>query len=177
MDMQNTLQAIVDASVLPLSLLIVGVGDDDFSAMEVLDGDDHRIRAPSGRLAARDCVQFVPFRNGVQVGGGRHAQVSPVPVCGLAVPMRLPMHWPAGGHGVVPTTTNLSQRCSAANSRLTRRLLLPCRLQRDAVEELASQLLAELPGQVVEHFFDHRKIPPPTRASAPPPPAVAADGY
>ncbi|EFN57401.1 hypothetical protein CHLNCDRAFT_142828 [Chlorella variabilis] len=122
MDMQNTLQAIVDASVLPLSLLIVGVGDDDFSAMEVLDGDDHRIRAPSGRLAARDCVQFVPFRNGVQVGGGRHAQ-------------------------------------------------------RDAVEELASQLLAELPGQVVEHFFDHRKIPPPTRASAPPPPAVAADGY
>jgi hypothetical protein len=76
MDMANTLQAIVDASVLPLSLLIVGVGDDDFSAMEVLDGDDTLLRSPSGRVAARDCVQFVPFRNGLQVGNSRNAQVS-----------------------------------------------------------------------------------------------------
>ena len=62
MDMQNTLQALVNASELPLSLLIVGVGNEDFSAMDVLDGDQHRIRAPDGRMAARDSVQFVPFR-------------------------------------------------------------------------------------------------------------------
>lgn len=35
MDMANTLQAVVSASQLPLSLLIVGVGNEDFAAMEV----------------------------------------------------------------------------------------------------------------------------------------------
>ena len=35
MDMANTLRAVADASNLPLSLLIVGVGSEDFSAMEV----------------------------------------------------------------------------------------------------------------------------------------------
>lgn len=35
MDMQNTLTALVNASGLPLSLLIVGVGNEDFAAMEV----------------------------------------------------------------------------------------------------------------------------------------------
>jgi len=35
MDMANTVQAIVSASHLPLSLLIVGVGSADFAAMEV----------------------------------------------------------------------------------------------------------------------------------------------
>ena len=30
--------------------------------LQVLDGDEHRIRAPDGRLALRDAVQFVPFR-------------------------------------------------------------------------------------------------------------------
>ncbi|KAL4428006.1 hypothetical protein ABPG75_002095 [Micractinium tetrahymenae] len=62
MDMQNTLTALVGASSLPLSLLIVGVGNEDFAAMEFLDADEHRLRAPDGRMAARDCVQFVPFR-------------------------------------------------------------------------------------------------------------------
>ena len=62
MDLPATLQALVNASALPLSLLIVGVGNEDFSAMEVLDGDVHRIRAPDGRPAARDAVQFVPYR-------------------------------------------------------------------------------------------------------------------
>lgn len=40
----------------------MGVGNKDFAAMEVLDGDTQRIRAPDGRLAARDTVQFVPLR-------------------------------------------------------------------------------------------------------------------
>ncbi len=35
MDMANTLSAVVEASNLPLSLLIVGVGNEDFAAMEV----------------------------------------------------------------------------------------------------------------------------------------------
>lgn len=39
-DMQATINALVSASVLPISVLIVGVGDADFSGMEALDGDD-----------------------------------------------------------------------------------------------------------------------------------------
>ncbi len=38
MDMDHTLQAIVKASELPLSLLIVGVGNEDFSVRRVEGG-------------------------------------------------------------------------------------------------------------------------------------------
>ena len=56
-------QAIVNAADLPLSIIIVGVGSADFEAMEELDGDTVRLTSPDGRVAARDIVQFVPFRN------------------------------------------------------------------------------------------------------------------
>ena len=38
--MEATKRAIVDASKLPMSIIIVGVGGADFDAMEELDGDD-----------------------------------------------------------------------------------------------------------------------------------------
>ena len=59
--MYDTKEAIVDASSLPLSIIIVGIGSADFSAMEDLDGDNAILTAPSGRKAQRDIVQFVPF--------------------------------------------------------------------------------------------------------------------
>ncbi|XP_072234244.1 copine-3 isoform X2 [Leuresthes tenuis] len=61
-DMDETRNAIVNASRLPMSIIIVGVGGADFKAMEFLDGDDGRLRALSGEAAMRDIVQFVPFR-------------------------------------------------------------------------------------------------------------------
>ncbi|CAL8114916.1 unnamed protein product [Orchesella dallaii] len=61
-DMPNTKEAIVNASTLPLSIIIIGVGGADFTAMEELDGDAVRISF-NGRLAARDIVQFVPYRD------------------------------------------------------------------------------------------------------------------
>ncbi|XP_056220307.1 copine-3-like isoform X1 [Seriola aureovittata] len=61
-DMDETRQAIVNASRLPLSIIIVGVGGADFSAMEFLDGDDGILRSATGEAAMRDIVQFVPFR-------------------------------------------------------------------------------------------------------------------
>ncbi|XP_020501032.1 copine-3 isoform X1 [Labrus bergylta] len=61
-DMDETRNAIVNASRLPMSIIIIGVGDADFSAMEFLDGDDGRLRSLSGESAMRDIVQFVPFR-------------------------------------------------------------------------------------------------------------------
>jgi hypothetical protein len=39
-DMDSTVEAIVAASDIPLSIIIIGVGDGDFSKLEVLDADD-----------------------------------------------------------------------------------------------------------------------------------------
>lgn len=60
--MDETRSAIVNASRLPMSIIIVGVGNADFDAMEFLDGDDGRLRSQTGEAAMRDIVQFVPFR-------------------------------------------------------------------------------------------------------------------
>ena len=62
-DMPQTKSAIVSASVLPLSIVIVGVGDADFSAMEELDADDGVLRDDSGTRCARDIVQFVMHKS------------------------------------------------------------------------------------------------------------------
>lgn len=45
-----------------MSLIIVGVGDADFTAMNFLDGDNGVLRSNRGDTAVRDIVQFVPFR-------------------------------------------------------------------------------------------------------------------
>uniref|UniRef100_A0A9J7Y6F8 Copine III n=2 Tax=Cyprinus carpio TaxID=7962 RepID=A0A9J7Y6F8_CYPCA len=61
-DMDQTRGAIVAASRLPMSIIIVGVGKADFTDMEILDGDDGRLKSIKGEPAVRDIVQFVPFR-------------------------------------------------------------------------------------------------------------------
>ncbi|XP_069353891.1 copine-2 isoform X2 [Eulemur rufifrons] len=61
-DMEETRHAVVQASKLPMSIIIVGVGNADFTAMEFLDGDSRMLRSHTGEEAARDIVQFVPFR-------------------------------------------------------------------------------------------------------------------
>uniref|UniRef100_A0A8C3LUN2 Copine-3 n=1 Tax=Chrysolophus pictus TaxID=9089 RepID=A0A8C3LUN2_CHRPC len=61
-DLDQTRTAIVNASKLPMSIIIVGVGGADFDAMEFLDGDNGVLRSSSGEPAVRDIVQFVPFR-------------------------------------------------------------------------------------------------------------------
>lgn len=70
--MEETRHAVVQASKLPMSIIIVGVGNADFAAMEFLDGDNRRLRSHTGEEAARDIVQFVPFREfrNVSVGPG-----------------------------------------------------------------------------------------------------------
>ncbi|XP_062143737.1 protein BONZAI 3-like isoform X2 [Alnus glutinosa] len=67
-DLQETKDALVRASDLPLSILIVGVGGADFSQMEVLDADGgKRLESSTGRVATHDIVQFVPMQ-GVHSG-------------------------------------------------------------------------------------------------------------
>lgn len=62
-DMEQTKAAIVSASLLPLSIIIVGVGDADFSNMRELDSDDGPLMDNRGRRAKRDIVQFVKFKD------------------------------------------------------------------------------------------------------------------
>ena len=52
----------MEASTLPLSIIIIGIGQADFDSMEELDSDNVQLTAPSGRKAARDIVQFVAMR-------------------------------------------------------------------------------------------------------------------
>lgn len=60
-DMKETTDLIVQAAYLPMSIIIVGVGNSDFKNMEILDGDEG-LYDSLGKKAARDIVQFVPFR-------------------------------------------------------------------------------------------------------------------
>jgi len=61
-DLDTTIDAIIAASNAPMSILIIGVGPEDFSSMEQLDADKKTLKA-NGETAKRDCVQFVSFRD------------------------------------------------------------------------------------------------------------------
>jgi vacuolar-type H+-ATPase subunit F/Vma7 len=59
-DVEDTVREVVRASSLPLSVVIVGVGDSDFTDMKELDGDDPN--SIMGRIGCPDIVNFVEFR-------------------------------------------------------------------------------------------------------------------
>ena len=70
--MPATRDAIVQASCLPLSIIIVGIGGADFQAMEELDGDEEgtgRLTS-KGRAAQRDIVQVGEFISSILVFRG-----------------------------------------------------------------------------------------------------------
>jgi hypothetical protein len=58
--MDQTVNLLVSNCKLPLSIIIVGIGNADFSNMNTLDGDNGLYNS-NGVKAARDIVQFVPF--------------------------------------------------------------------------------------------------------------------
>ena len=60
-DMDNTIDALVEASFMPISVIIIGIGKADFGNMDVLDADESPLVDKNGRKSARDLVQFVPF--------------------------------------------------------------------------------------------------------------------
>jgi hypothetical protein len=62
-DEQPTIDAIVDASTKRLSIVIVGLGDRDFTLLERLDADQCPLESDEGVAVSRDIVQFVAFKN------------------------------------------------------------------------------------------------------------------
>lgn len=62
-DMPETIDCIVEGSFLPLSIIIIGIGNANFDNMVVLDGDDYGLTDSNGRVWMRDIVQFVPFND------------------------------------------------------------------------------------------------------------------
>ena len=63
-DKQETINEIVRASRFPLSLIIVGVGNEDFSMMDELDADEEPLYSTEDNTyMERDIVQFVPFND------------------------------------------------------------------------------------------------------------------
>lgn len=61
-DMDKTIELVYLAAQLPLSIIIVGVGEANFSNMVKLDGDGGTLYNSKGQKVPRDIVQFVPFR-------------------------------------------------------------------------------------------------------------------
>ena len=70
-DLEATRSAIVQASCLPMSIIIIGVGSEDFSFMDLLDSDDSLLTDSSGRKAERDIVQFVELQRFIRGQGTR----------------------------------------------------------------------------------------------------------
>jgi len=78
-DLEATKRALVNASEEAVSVIIVGVGGGDFSAMRELDADRRRLSF-EGKFAKRDIVQFVQLRDFTSPG----APVSPEARAALA---------------------------------------------------------------------------------------------
>ena len=60
-DMADTIDELVEASFLPISVIIIGIGDNDFSSMVELDADNEPLFDRNKRKAVRDLVQFVQY--------------------------------------------------------------------------------------------------------------------
>lgn len=66
--MAATKDLICQAAKLPCSVIIVGLGDANFDAMDELDGDTEPIRDYRGVACSRDIVQFVKYNDCIARG-------------------------------------------------------------------------------------------------------------
>jgi hypothetical protein len=80
-DMLETIQAIVNLSSLPCSIIIVGLcyGYFNFENMHILDGDGGPLRDNQGRQVNRDIVQFVAYNECIKQGNLAEEVLKEVP--------------------------------------------------------------------------------------------------
>lgn len=62
-DLQETIDCIIKGCALPLSVVIVGIGNESFTKMDQLDGNDEPLVSSDGNKMTRDIVRFVSFNN------------------------------------------------------------------------------------------------------------------
>ncbi|CAD8192936.1 unnamed protein product [Paramecium pentaurelia] len=60
-DMLESIDDIIASSYLPLSIIIIGIGDANFKNMKILDNNNKTMVDSKGNRAIRDLVQFVPY--------------------------------------------------------------------------------------------------------------------
>ena len=60
-DLQETIDILIDCSYIPLSVIIIGIGNGDFANMVKLDGDEELLVSSKGETRKRDLVQFVEY--------------------------------------------------------------------------------------------------------------------
>jgi len=60
-DIDETIDTVIECSYLPMSIVIVGVGNAKFDKLDILDDDEGTLVNSNGKRPLRDCVQFVQF--------------------------------------------------------------------------------------------------------------------
>ena len=60
-DYEESKRTLVKLSDYPCSIIIIGVGDEDFTSMEELDSDKKKLKDDEGNVTYRDIVQFVKY--------------------------------------------------------------------------------------------------------------------
>lgn len=60
-DMEETIELVVQAANLPISIIIVGIGKENFEDMKILDDDNGKLMDEDGNKPSRDIIQFVEF--------------------------------------------------------------------------------------------------------------------
>ena len=60
-DMKETIDILVDCAYIPLSVIIIGIGNADFTNMNILDGDENLLVNSKNETTKRDLVQFVEY--------------------------------------------------------------------------------------------------------------------
>ena len=62
-DMGDTIDSLVEASLLPLSLIIIGIGNTSFSHMGEINNNKEPLISSGGIKTSRNIVQFIPFND------------------------------------------------------------------------------------------------------------------
>ena len=159
-DMSSTIDYIVSASNLPLSIIIVGIGNEEFRNMQILDGDDQRLMDSSGRYAKRDIVQFVPFkrfsRAGIDALAEEVLRELPKQVTSYYSSIKRPPNPPV----VVNADNFLNVRSMIGKNLLNPNLKkdVAGQLRRENDQKVAGNIIQQLPQYLNQHY-NHQGLP------------------